>query len=101
MIECVCGLPLEPSSNVRHWHPDHDPEPRDVTVVTRFGQRPELRQAVRVSVDQWIETGALVGYYTDRTRRCAGARSVSAGRDTASRRHRGALTLSPTGTELA
>jgi hypothetical protein len=60
-------LPLEPPTGTSHWHPDRDPEPRNVGVVVRYGQPPELRQAVRVDVDKWIETGALVGYYADRT----------------------------------
>jgi len=52
---------------MRHWHPDIDPEPRAITAVVRYGQPPELRQALRVAEDKWIETGALVGYYQDRT----------------------------------
>jgi hypothetical protein len=65
--ECGCGLPLEPPAGVRHWHPDRDPEPAGVLAVVRFGQPSELRQAVRVATNKWIEMGALVGYYADRT----------------------------------
>lgn len=65
--DCACGLPLEPPAGRRHWHPDLDPEPRGVATVVRYGQPQELRQAVRVEQDKWIETGAMVGYYADRT----------------------------------
>jgi len=66
-VSCACGLPLEPPAGVAHWHPELVPEPLDVAAVVRFGQAPELRQAVRISADKWIETGALVAYYAERT----------------------------------
>lgn len=66
VIECGCGLPLEPPNGIRHWHPDLDPEPRGVAAVVRYGQPAELRRAVRVDAG-WAEVGALVNFYSDRT----------------------------------
>lgn len=65
--ECACGLPVgEPPPGTRHWYPDLDAPPRGVNVVVRFGEKAELRRAMRVE-GGWAEHGYLVNYYGDRT----------------------------------
>jgi hypothetical protein len=61
---CACGLPIgELPAEVKHWHPERDPEPKDVRVVARWGQDPKMRRAVRIADGKWAEYGFTVSYY--------------------------------------
>jgi len=65
--DCLCGLPIgEPPAGTRHWHPERDPEPRGVAAVVRYGEKAELRRAVRVG-GGWAERGHMVNFSIDRT----------------------------------
>jgi len=64
--ECACAC----RSRATPWHPalypDLDAPPRGVNVVVRFGEKAELRRAMRVE-GGWPSTAYLVNYYGDRT----------------------------------
>jgi len=61
-------LPLDPPAEVKHWHPTREAAPDYVTTVVRYGQGPEIRRAERIpGSTAWIERGAMVNFYADRT----------------------------------
>jgi hypothetical protein len=64
---CQCGLPLAAPDRGRFWFPhDGEPPPPAVRQVARVGEGPALRAAVKAD-GGWIEIGALVNFYADRT----------------------------------
>jgi hypothetical protein len=64
---CACGLSLDDPPSGPFWRPEKDLEPpKRVREVVRWGESANMRVAVRVD-DGWVEHGALVNYYRDRT----------------------------------
>jgi hypothetical protein len=65
--ECRCYLPVKPPEGVDWWRPDLDDDPGpQVKSVARVGEDPLLCRAIRTG-HGWIERGAKVDFYLDRT----------------------------------
>lgn len=64
-MKCDCHLDTEPPLTGQWWRPDIDADPGPhIRAVSRFGEDPTLRRAVRLpDNDGWIEVGAEVNYY--------------------------------------
>lgn len=64
---CQCFLMTKPPADMEWWRPDVDPDPGpSVRAVVLRGEDPKLRRAIRTE-HGWIERGALVSFYEDRT----------------------------------
>jgi hypothetical protein len=72
---CECGLAFEPPLGAKWWRPDLDIDPgRPVQAVSRAGEGPELRRAIRrrccpsrTDGSGWCEHGAMVNFHHDIT----------------------------------
>jgi hypothetical protein len=65
--ECRCYLPTKPPERGEWWRPDLDDEPGPrIQAVARYGENPLMRRAIRTP-GGWIEKGATVAFYENRT----------------------------------